>query len=164
MKGTQLSRAVQLPLAGSCSTAVRLACAELAPAHALPCLRLACPLLLPVCRSWLTWGYLGWRGLAAVFAFFWAAGLAQRCATDALSSRHSSANVHKVHSYHLRSPSTVSRRVLPSISPCTSPPSNGMHAAPHSCRLAVAPVARLVFGQEQREGDLRFAHLRLRWA
>lgn len=38
-----------------------------------------------------------------------------------------------------------------------------MHAVPHSCRLAVAPVARLVFGQEQREGDLRFAHLRLRW-
>lgn len=29
--------------------------------------------------SWLTWGYLGWRGLVAVFAFFWAAGLAQRC-------------------------------------------------------------------------------------
>lgn len=27
----------------------------------------------------------------------------------------------------------------------------------------MAPVARLVFGQERREGDLRFAHLRLRW-
>lgn len=31
-------------------------------------------------RSWLTWGYLGWRGLAAVFAFFWLAATVQRCA------------------------------------------------------------------------------------
>ena len=31
-------------------------------------------------------------------------------------------------------------------------------------RLVVAPVAQLVFQQERREGDLRFAHLRLRWA
>lgn len=28
--------------------------------------------------SWLTAGYTGWRGLAAVFAFFWAAALLQR--------------------------------------------------------------------------------------
>lgn len=56
--------------------------------------------------SWLTWGYLGWQGLAAVYAFFWAAALVQR--------------------------------------------------------LAVAPVSRLVFRQERREGDLRFSHLRLR--
>ncbi|KAL4434207.1 hypothetical protein ABPG75_000648 [Micractinium tetrahymenae] len=57
-------------------------------------------------EPWLTWGYLGWRGLATVYAFFWAAALVQR--------------------------------------------------------LAVAPVSRLVFRQERREGDLRFAHLRLR--
>ncbi|KAL4860115.1 ATP-binding cassette sub-family D member 4 [Chlorella vulgaris] len=55
---------------------------------------------------WLTHSYLGWRCVAAVYAFFWLAGLVQR--------------------------------------------------------LAVAPVARLVFRQERREGDLRFAHLRLR--
>jgi hypothetical protein len=29
-------------------------------------------------------------------------------------------------------------------------------------RLALAPVARLVFCQERREGDLRYAHVRLR--
>lgn len=37
-----------------------------------------CPACLPP-RSWLTWGYLGWQGLAAVYAFFWAAALVQRC-------------------------------------------------------------------------------------
>ena len=33
---------------------------------------------LPPCRSWLTCGYLGWRGLGAVYAFFWVAAAVQR--------------------------------------------------------------------------------------
>lgn len=33
----------------------------------------------PCCLcSWLTGGYLGWRGLAAVYAFFWLAAVVQR--------------------------------------------------------------------------------------
>ena len=40
-------------------------------------LRLRIDICLPAC-SWLTWGYLGWRGVVAVYAFFWVAGLVQR--------------------------------------------------------------------------------------
>ena len=43
------------------------------------------------------------------------------------------------------------------------PPLPPLCCAVH-CRLVVAPLARLVFEQERREGDLRYAHLRLRWA
>ena len=29
-------------------------------------------------HSWLTWGYLGWRGLVGVYIFFWLAAAVQR--------------------------------------------------------------------------------------
>ena len=46
---------------------------------------------------------------------------------------------------------------------CIGTHSPSLFCAVH-CRLVVAPLARLVFEQERREGDLRYAHLRLRWA